>query len=313
VNTEKRILVIGAAIFDLMGFPHKDLLPQDSVPGKIETACGGVGRNIAENIHRLGLNCQLLAVFGDDMFSRILIGQAKQCDLDISPSLFLNGNGVQHLAIMDGANNMAFGIAGLEVQQQLSPKFLMQKRKVLNDADILVLETNTSQESIDYIFENYGSEKAIFVDPVSAPMAVKIKPYLHLIHTLKANELEVAALFGQALNSTEVIQDAAQYLLEQGIKNVCITLGDQGVYYADQSGSRLLPANRVKVVSTTGAGDAAMAGLVMGYTQGWSLNQSAIFAKTCAELAIQHSLPVHPEISVDTILKLMRENIEDNA
>lgn len=313
MNTEKRILVIGAAIFDLMGFPNVGLLQQDSVPGKIETACGGVGRNIAENIHRLGLDCQLLAVFGDDMFSKILIQQAESCGLNISHSYFLQGSGVQHLAVMDRENNMAFGIANLEVQQELSPEFLKQRSNVFDDADILVLETNTSQESIKYIFENYGREKTIFVDPVSAPMAVKIKPYLNQIHTLKANDLEVAALFGQALNSPEGIRNAAQYILKQGVENVCITLGEQGLAYANEQGYGLLGANNSKVVNTTGAGDAAMAGLVLGYAKGWTLKRSAIFAKACAEMTIQHSLPVHLEISEDAILHLIQEKPDKHA
>ena len=76
MNT-KYVTVIGGVNVDIVGFPNSPLVAQDSNPGTIRVSFGGVGRNIAENIVKLGVPTKLLSAIGDDVFGQqVQIGRA---------------------------------------------------------------------------------------------------------------------------------------------------------------------------------------------------------------------------------------------
>ena len=78
-----RFVVIGGANVDIMGIADHPLRPQDSNPGTIRTMLGGVGRNLAENLARLGENVSLVSVVGDDSFGRWILEQGQACGVDM--------------------------------------------------------------------------------------------------------------------------------------------------------------------------------------------------------------------------------------
>jgi 5-dehydro-2-deoxygluconokinase len=76
----------------------------------------------------------------------------------------------------------------------------------------------------------------------------------------------------------------ADQLLNLGPKLVAITQGEEGCLIASRENRVQVPAFRVNVVDTTGAGDAFMGGLSYGLLQGWDLNRVGVLANACAAL-----------------------------
>ena len=66
-------VVIGGANMDICGCSHDNLRIGDSNPGKVRTSAGGVGRNIAENLARLGTDTRLLSAVGNDQYGHHLL------------------------------------------------------------------------------------------------------------------------------------------------------------------------------------------------------------------------------------------------
>lgn len=79
----------------------------------------------------------------------------------------------------------------------------------------------------------------------------------------------------------------AGFLRGYGVGTVLVKLGAQGVFYANERESGALPAHKVRVVDTTGAGDAACAGFLYGYVQGWDLPRCARLANAVGALTVQ--------------------------
>lgn len=79
----------------------------------------------------------------------------------------------------------------------------------------------------------------------------------------------------------------AAFFLERGAETVLVKLGADGVYARNQSEECRLPAHKVDVVDTTGAGDAACAGFLYGYIQGWELKRCAALANAVGALTVQ--------------------------
>ena len=73
-----RIAVVGGANMDIGGFPDGRLRLEDSNPGRVHLSVGGVGRNIAENAARLGLDVSLISAIGGDPNGRMLLEDCRQ-------------------------------------------------------------------------------------------------------------------------------------------------------------------------------------------------------------------------------------------
>ena len=84
------IVVVGGNNVDITATSITQLVYGDSNPGTIHTGLGGVGRNIAENLTRMGQKVSLITVFGDDEFSRLAQDQAQRIGMDISDAIFVS-------------------------------------------------------------------------------------------------------------------------------------------------------------------------------------------------------------------------------
>ncbi|EPZ53306.1 pfkB carbohydrate kinase family protein [[Clostridium] sordellii ATCC 9714] len=69
-NKQPYALVFGVSIFDIIGFTNNNYRCNDSNPGKVKTSFGGVCRNIAENMARVGVNTKFISILGDDETGR---------------------------------------------------------------------------------------------------------------------------------------------------------------------------------------------------------------------------------------------------
>ena len=84
---KNRICVLGGMNMDITGAPHASLCPGDSNPGTVRMTPGGVGRNIAENLARMGFQVELVAPLGNDGFATLLRQACLQKSEDVSPDL----------------------------------------------------------------------------------------------------------------------------------------------------------------------------------------------------------------------------------
>ena len=77
---------------DINGFSTDPLNMADSNPGRVEYCPGGVGRNIAENLHRLGAEVRFIGVIGDDPGGELIRDSSARMGLNIEHSLFLKSH-----------------------------------------------------------------------------------------------------------------------------------------------------------------------------------------------------------------------------
>lgn len=302
---QAKVTVIGAAIMDLMGFPNLTLISNDSVPGQLKMAPGGVGRNAAENLARLQIPTRLITVFGDDAFGETMMEQAKSIGLDINHCLRLsNTTSATHLAILNHHHDLAAGIAFLDPMNALTPDFLENKIEALEQQEIVILETNIPQKTIEYLSKTLKNPR-LFLDPVSIPLSTKVTSLLGEFDTLKANKIEAAAMTGIKLNDSHDLQQAAITLHRAGLKNVFITLGHEGVFYSNgySFGQLSLPFQTAPA-NTTGAGDAFMAGLVYAALRNQPIRDCALAGMAAAQIAVRHTDAVNPAL---TNLELEKE------
>ena len=286
---------------DLIAQPTANLVLGDSNPGRIQSAPGGVARNVAENLARLGQAVHLLSVVGDDALGQSLLDRTQAVGVDVSAvQTVAGGTTSTYLSIHNSQGELEFAINDMALLEQLTPSLLQSQAVVLQAANAIVIDANLSNAALAHVLgADFG--KPVFADAVSVAKCRRLKPWLAAVHLIKVNRLEAQALCGNAVNTPEDAWKAGRSLQAQGARGVVVSLGADGVCWVDADGAEgHCPAAPVEVVNVSGAGDALLAGLVFGHVQGWTLAASVAFAVACAELTLGHPGANAPNLSAES-------------
>ena len=274
-----KIVVVGGMNLDLLGVPEGALLPRDSNPGKISLRPGGVGRNIASRLIQLGADAQLITALGNDEKAALLSKLCRDSGIDLSLAVQTDRPAPCYLCIHDEQGDMALAVNDMSAMEQLTPEAMASRLNAVNHADGCVLDANLSPETLLFIAKNVLVP--LILDPVSCAKAPRVKAVLPFLTAMKPNRMEAEALTGE-----RNVEKAAAALLDAGVKNVFISLGAEGVYYANREARGYVPARPLPSLPMTGAGDALCAGLTLALLEGKNIH-------TCAEAgceAAHHAL-----------------------
>lgn len=294
--------VIGGVNMDIGGQSSAPLVSADSNPGKVRMSLGGVGRNIAHNMSLMGMDVRMLTAFGDDLYAQRIAASCGELGIDISSAIQVPGGATStYLFIAGSDGDMALAVSDMDIYEHVTPAYLQSRRAMLDNAQVIVVDTNIPAESITWLCEN--TKAPIFADPVSTAKAVKLKPVLGKLHTLKPNRIEAELLSGVPITDEESLKKAAAVLLDTGLRRVFISLGADGVYAADHGSACHLPCIPAKMVNTTGAGDAFMAALAWAYLEGSDLSCTAAAGLAASAIAMEGAETINPELNAEAIRK----------
>ena len=298
-------VVVGGVNMDIGGRSQASLVDGDSNPGIVTTSPGGVGRNIAHNLRLLGTDVRLLTAFGDDLYGQQIAASCSELGIDLSHALRVAGVPTStYLYITGPDGDMALAVSDMQVCKKITPQYLAQNLSLLNNAQVVVFDTNLPEDSIQYLAENVTVP--LFCDPVSTAKAEKIRSILSKIHTLKPNRLEAELLSGVKIETKQDLDRAAQKLLDAGVHRMFISLGADGVYAGTQEQRLQLPNLPGHMVNTTGCGDAFMAALVWAYLEGTDLRDTALSGLAAGSIAMESSETINPNMSAEALKARMR-------
>lgn len=292
--------VIGAVNMDIGGRSHAPLVARDSNPGIVTMSLGGVGRNIAHNMALLGVDTRFLTAFGDDLYAEKIAASCRELGIDISQALQIAGGQTSvYLYIGGDDGDMALALSDMEICEELTPAFLRSRLDLLQNARLIVTDTNIPAQSLAWLAEHV--DVPIFADPVSTAKAVKLKPVLGKLHTLKPNRMEAELLSGVAITDEVSLARAAGKLLDTGLQRVFLSLGAEGLYAADHNCAVRRPCLPAEVKNATGAGDAFMAALVWAWLEGTGLEETARYAQAAAAIAVEGAQTINPDMSAEAV------------
>lgn len=291
---------------DIAGAAQAPTLAGDSTPGQIRCTAGGVARNVAENLARLGCDVQLLCPLGDDLQGRSVLEATRRAGVDTSHCWVLDGQATSTYLSLHGADGeMQAAVNDMAIMDCVTPQRLAQHGALLQSTGLLLLDCNLPAPALQWLFD-HAPDVPVFVDPVSVFKCVRMRPWLHRVHTLKANRFEAQALFGQALDGDVQVRRAASWFHAQGVQQVVVSFGAQGMYWSDCHGSSgWQAAVPVQVVGATGAGDAVLAALALQHLESQPLQQAVRFAAGCAALTLSVPQANCPHLTVAAVQQML--------
>ncbi|WP_181186257.1 carbohydrate kinase [Alkalicoccus urumqiensis] len=254
LKEEKRVCCIGGANLDrkmtVEAFRWKDSNPVTS-----HESFGGVARNLAENMHVLGLHSQLMTVLGSDEAAGRLTADCR-ADTSLVQILPQERTGT-YTAVMESSGEMLFALADMAIYDAWTPAVYRAQKHRTAAADVLVLDTNLPQETMKEILSSKLPHQKAVIVPVSAAKISRIpQESIQDIDLLLLNELEAEAMAAHLGNEADELEARAANIVQAGAGMVIVTRGAEGVYMASEEETAYIEAEEVKAVDVTGAGDA---------------------------------------------------------
>ena len=292
----RRVTVVGGANTDICGRPAQALIRRDSAPGQVSVRHGGVGRNIACDLARLGLRTRFVTALGDDGFGASVAEGCRSCGVDMSLTRIVPGaRSPVYLYLSDEKGEMDAAVSDMEVMAALTPAYLRAHLSELDESDAVVLDGNLPEETIAFLCEKLRAP--IVADPVSTAKATRFASVLGRLAAIKPNLLEARALTGK-----QSPEDCAEALLRSGVGSVFLSLGAKGLLAASGEERVLLPCERTELVNATGAGDAATAAVVWAMVRGLDLAAAARAAVMAGAIAAASEEASPPQLRAEKLL-----------
>lgn len=279
-NERPKVCVVGSFMTDLVFKVKRLPRPGESMPGEeFGLFLGGKGFNQAVACHRLGVEVVMVGRLGNDYFGELFIEKmtAEGMRTDFVVRDPDNGTGVACPIVDASGQNAIIGVARANLF--LTMEQLERARDEITSADVLMLQFEVPVE-VSLRAATIAREAGTLVQFDPAPVHKIEGLAKEPIDYIVPNEIEAAELAGGDSVDTWATKELAG-----GRRAVVVSVGADGAVVYDQNGKRLLPPFKVKVVDSTGAGDAFRAGLAVSLAQGKDIDTAVRFANACGALA----------------------------
>jgi pseudouridine kinase len=303
------ITCIGGAAVDRKYRALDAIRPGTSNPVQSERSFGGVARNVAENIARLGVKVSLASILGKDDNGRALLEDLEHLGIDTQFMVVSDTHATaEYVAVLQPDGELALGLANMEIFDELTPA-LLSKINLDPQKGWIFADCNLPSETLHALMDFARRQSlTLAIDAVSTPKAVRLPRDLNGLGLLFLNLDEARTYLGQTEESPD---EAAMRLRVCGAERVVLTLGESGLVAVDRSGVRRIEAVGAKIVDATGAGDALIAATLVALLKGHSLMEAARFGAAAAALTVESTASVRPDLSfalLETTLSLRAQS-----
>jgi len=262
----RQVACFGAANLDRKLRSIGALAMGTSNPARQDESFGGVARNIAENLARLGTPVSLMTVVGDDAAGQALLAHAEAAGIDTRDTLKLDhACSGTYTAVLDAHGEMVLALADMALYDALSADVLAARAPRALPA-LMVADLNLPHDTlIALLIEARRDAVALVMVAVSQPKMTRLPQRLDGLRLLILNLGELETRVGTPLRTDADFAAACALVQAQGAHDVIVTRGSDGVLYTRAGGIGFLAARPAQVVDVTGAGDAFAAAVC------WSL------------------------------------------
>jgi ribokinase len=251
-----RIAVVGSCNVDLTTFSDRFPKAGETIFGDhFDLGWGGKGANQAVAARRCGADVSMVARVGEDLFGPATIGNFESQGIDathvrvvpgassgVAP-IFVDSNGQNRIIVVKGANDL------------LEPEDVDEARPVLERADCIVMQFEIPLETV-YYTAHFARQRGIRCILNPAPAQPVDLEAIAGVDYFVPNETEAETIAGMPVRSVEDAKACARRLVEQGLRRVIITLGENGALLAEGGNVEVVAPFRVQTRDSTGAGDA---------------------------------------------------------
>lgn len=295
-----KVVCVGGACVDRKYQVLSEAQTGTSNPARARRSFGGVARNVAENLARLGVQTALFSAVGNDENGIALLEHAARAGID-TRLVTRDSNHVtpEYGAIVAPDGNLILGVADMNAIDALGIDDIEPHWDTIVCADWLFIDCNVPGDVLAWCIRNArDSSVKLAIDAVSEPKVCRLPDDLTGVDLLVLNEKEAAVYLYEDLETfrKRAPIDRAQALRERGARAVILTCGSKGLIASGERSAQL-PALNAQCVDVTGAGDALIAATIYRLAEGDDLLDAARIGSLCAGLTVESAASVRPDLS----------------
>ena len=245
-----KICVVGSANIDQVSYVKRTPNDGETVFGdSYQMGFGGKGANQAVMAGILGAEVYVITCLGSDVYRDMTIENFKNNDVitdyiqtvdgssGVAP-IWVDESGQNRIIVIPGANDSIDGSLAIEALEKIGKP------------DVLVgqfeIPMNVNEQVFSYAYKN-GVETVLNPAPANKPSDILLQNTSWFI----PNEIEFEEIYGDIFNESNLL------LFAKNVDtNVVVTLGEKGCAYIENNSVKIIKADSVKAIDTTGAGDA---------------------------------------------------------
>ena len=273
------IVIIGAVFVDIKGYPLSTYIPGGRNAGRVEQVHGGVCRNVAEDIANVELRPTFVSLVdntgsGQDVIDKLAKHKVNTRYIEKVP----DGMGTW-LAVFDNDGDVCAAISKRPDTTPLTKLLEEKGDEIFADCVGIAFELDLEKATVKQILR-YAKKynKKVYAAISNMSIAMERRAFLQEIDCFVCNQQEAGLLFSDEYDHMapeEMCRTLAANVHSANIPCMVVTMGGEGAVYARSNGeSGVVPAKKVDVIDTTGAGDAFFAGTVIGLTYGKTLPEA---------------------------------------
>ena len=292
-----KVTVVGSINIDTyLNTPEIPKEGKTIILSNVSNLPGGKGLNQAVGVAKLGQRVKLIGKIGSDMDSDRIYKELESRGISTTgliqsdsshtgrAYIFVQADGESMISILPGANS------------ELSPEDLEKQKERFSDTAYCLLQTEIPLDTIEKACDlaHYYHAKTILKPAINQKIPKRIMKKIDL---LIPNE--------DALNSIaergDSLEEKTDWLLEQGIDTVIVTLGAKGSYLKTYKTNKYFHASDFPVIDSTGAGDAFISALTAYLMYGYSIEKAIEIATYAAGFSISRDGVVTSLIDKQTL------------
>lgn len=287
-SMKKKIVVLGSINFDVVARSNRLPKEGETVGGTaVDMFIGGKGSNQATQASLLGMETHFIGQIGrDEMGSKVinsLINQGVDCRY--LQTSYDHSTGCASIYVDDEGRNMLVHAPG--ANHHIPTSLVDESTELIKSATVFITQNEINQDvMIEGLKLASGSGSKTLLNP--APAVNLPEEVFTLIDYITPNETESEEYTGILRKDYDLDlwkRKNAEWFINRGVKNVCITLGEDGCYYYDGKIELNVPAFKIEPIDTTAAGDSFNGGLAYGVAIGLPIKQALQLGNACGALA----------------------------
>ena len=293
------VLCMGGCVIDRVGetIDAKER-PHTSNIGRMRTSLGGVARNVAENLARLGVEVRLLSRVGDDAEGHRLIAESRKAGVDMQwVAKAADIASASYTAIFNGEGELVIGLADMAIFEGIAPSSVRKALLAAGGEALLFADGNLPVPALQAIAAGKG-ERLLAAVPVSQQKLARLTTILPDIDILFINRYEATTLLGQTGDAALLAQRLAAGPVKRGL----LTLGPEGALAWENGVVTRVPALASRPVNVNGAGDALAAATLARLVAGDGFHAAASRAMAAAALTVETTQTVCAGLTMEALL-----------
>jgi len=303
VDSGQPVLVLGAAGMDVVGRLEADLQPAASNPARIRRSYGGVARNVAENLARLGQPVRLITVLGNDRTGDDILEHSAAAGVDVSAVLRTQDYPTGfYMGILDKNGKLQLAVDDMRLLEEITPHYLQEQEALFKASSLVFVDANLPVKTLRAVVNLAKRARIpICADTASFTLAERLVKFLSKYYLVTANSKEAGVLTGLSFEASDrnAAMEAARMLVNQGVRIALVTLAEYGVIYATSETTGHIPAIRTRISDPTGAGDAMTAAVLFALLNDIDLDDAIRLGVSAASLTLRHPGSVYPNLSLE--------------